>query len=84
MYLTRGFSSRARDSGRLPLIHPGKGTAMGSLGVFAEGSSEFALDSGSVLLDALTGAPSFILRMLSFIGFGTSLDLTASVADGPY
>ncbi|UVE94506.1 hypothetical protein [Dietzia sp. B32] len=54
---------------------------MGSLGVFAEGSSEFALDSGSVLLDALTTAPSFLLRILGMIGFGTSLDLTASVGD---
>ena len=52
---------------------------MGSLAVFAEGSSQFALDSGSTLADALTGLPSLMLFLMDSIGFGASVDLTASV-----
>lgn len=54
----------------------------GSLGVFIDGSSQFALDSGSTLADWGTRLPSLILGIANLIGFGTSVDLTASVADG--
>ncbi|WP_176475046.1 hypothetical protein [Dietzia natronolimnaea] len=55
---------------------------MGSLGVFAEGSSQFAIDSGSTLVDFATGLPSLVLLLMDVIGFETSLDLTASVGGG--
>ncbi|MFN3600662.1 MAG: hypothetical protein ACK4UY_04645 [Dietzia sp.] len=55
---------------------------MGSLGVFAEGSSQFAINSGSTIVDVATGLPSFVLWMMDLIGIETSLDLTASVGGG--
>ncbi|MCY1655854.1 MULTISPECIES: hypothetical protein [Dietzia] len=52
---------------------------MGSLAEFAEGSSQFAINSGSTLVDFGTGLPSLVLMLLDAVGFGTSVDLTASV-----
>lgn len=57
----------------------------GSLGVFTEGSSHFALDSGSALVDFFTFLPSALLWVAQAVGFETSLDLTASLHnDGPF
>ena len=53
---------------------------MGSLGVFAEGSSQFAVESGSTLVDFGTSFPSLLLGLLDMLGIATSTDLTASVA----
>nr|WP_165001094.1 hypothetical protein [Dietzia sp. oral taxon 368] len=53
---------------------------MGSLGVFAEGSAAFGLNSGSTVADAATNLPSFFLGLLDYLGIMTSADLTASVA----
>ncbi|MBS7547647.1 hypothetical protein [Dietzia massiliensis] len=55
---------------------------MGSLSVFAEGSSHFAIDSGSALVDFFTGIPAFALWVADMVGFDTSLDLTASLHNG--
>ena len=52
---------------------------MGSLFVFAEGSSHFAIDSGSALVDFFTSIPSLVLFVADMVVFDTSLDLTASL-----
>lgn len=52
---------------------------MGSLAVFADGSSEFAIDSGSTLVDFFSELPSLVLMLANGLGIQTSLDLTASL-----
>lgn len=80
MEITIGYLEPGPSPGHQPLIHTGKGTTMGSLGVFAEGSAAFGLESGSTVADAATNLPSFFLGLLDILGIMTSADLTASVA----
>ncbi|TCW24072.1 hypothetical protein EDD19_1088 [Dietzia cinnamea] len=79
-YLTIGFVRPDAASGCQPPTLTERGTTMGSLGVFAEGSAAFGLNSGSTVADAATNLPSFFLGLLDFLGIMTSADLTASVA----
>lgn len=54
---------------------------MGSLGTLAEGSAEFALESGSTLADTATGLPSTILRFVNRLLIGMAEDVVSSVGD---
>lgn len=54
---------------------------MGSLGIVATGSAEFALDSGSTLADMGSALPSTILRYLDTLLNGIAGDMVASVAN---
>lgn len=54
---------------------------MGSLGILATGSAEFALNSGSTLADMGTRLPSLILMFVDSLLNGIAGDIVSSVGD---
>ncbi|UVE94507.1 hypothetical protein [Dietzia sp. B32] len=54
---------------------------MGSLGILAAGSAEFALDSGSTLADMGSRLPSLLLQFADMLFNGIAGDLVSSVGD---
>lgn len=52
---------------------------MGSLGILATGSAEFALNSGSTLADSGTRLPSLILLFADALINGMAWDIVSSV-----